>query len=73
MPGRPPGPAVSRGRRRRWPDAAVAIVRVLAGNATVAWLAHKGLLAPELAAIAVGVTAVPGVVGLLRRRNPGHR
>lgn len=65
-----PAAARNRWRRRRnWPEAAVAIVRILCSNGAICALAFRGLLTPEVAAAALGVLAVPGVVGLLRRRD----
>lgn len=62
---RPPPPAA-----RSWPEAAVAIVRIMSGNLVIAVLAWKGILPAEATFAALGLGALPGVVGLLRGAPP---
>lgn len=52
-------------RRQSWPDALVSIVRIVAANAVIAYMAHRGLLPPEWAVAALAIGATPAAVRLL--------
>lgn len=57
-------------RRQSWPDALVSIVRIVAANAVVAYMVHRGLLPAEWAVAALAIGATPAAVRLLNLRNP---
>lgn len=70
MPGLPA--AVRRRRPTRavpvrlsWPEAVVSIVRVLAANATIGFLAYHKMLPPEAAVAALAVATAPAAIGLI--------
>jgi hypothetical protein len=54
-----------------WPEVAIAVCRIVTGNAAVVTLALAGLVPGEAALAALGFGIVPGVVRLLKpNRSP---